>query len=105
MAAEIMRTDVMIVIAVMALVTISMRLSGFWLMRFVPMTPAVKRMLEALPGSVIAAAVLPVVAQGGAIAALAVIAAIATMWLTRSDFVAVVAGMGMAALVRLAGLG
>lgn len=105
MAAEIMRTDFMIVIAVMALVTISMRLSGFWLMRFVPMTPAVRRMLEALPGSVIAAAVLPVVAQGDATATLAVIAALAAMWLTRSDFLAVVAGMGAAALVRLAGFG
>ena len=105
MAAEVMRTDVMLVVAVMALVTVTMRLSGFWLMRFVPMTPAVRRMLEALPGSVIAAAVLPVVAQGGLIAALAVMTALATMWLTRSDFVAVVAGMGIAALARLAGFG
>lgn len=105
MAAEIMRTDVMIVIAAMALATVTLRTSGFWLMRYVPVTPRVKRMIDALPGSIIAAAVLPVVVQGGLVAALAVIAAMVSMWLTRSDFVAVITGMGIAALGRFAGLG
>jgi uncharacterized membrane protein len=105
MPAEIMRTDVIIVIAAMALATVALRTSGFWLMRYVPVTPRVKRMIDALPGSIIAAAVLPVVVQGGLVAALAVIAAMVSMWLTRSDFVAVITGMGIAALVRIAGLG
>jgi uncharacterized membrane protein len=102
---EMMRTDVMIVIAAMAFVTIALRITGFWLMRYVPMTPRVKRMVDALPGSIIAAAVLPVVVQGGLIAALAVVAAMLSMWLTRSDFVAVITGMGIAALARFAGIG
>ena len=105
MIADAMRTDVMIVIAAMALVTLALRTSGFWLMRYVPVTPRVKRMIDALPGSIIAAAVLPVVAQGGMVAALAVVAAMLSMWLTRSDFVAVITGMGIAALARFAGLG
>ena len=105
MAAELMRTDVMIAIAAMALVTVTLRTTGFWLMGYVPVTPRVKRMLDALPGSIIAAAVLPAVAQGGIVAALAIVAAMVSMWLTRSDFVAVIAGMGIAALARLAGLG
>lgn len=105
MMADAMRTDVMIVIAAMALVTLALRTSGFWLMRYVPVTPRVKRMIDALPGSIIAAAVLPVVAQGGMVAALAVVAAMLSMWLTRSDFVAVITGMGIAALARFAGLG
>ena len=105
MAAELMRTDVMIVIAAMALATVALRTTGFWLMRYVPETPRVKSMLEALPGSIIAAAVLPVVGQGGLVAALAVLAAMASMWLTRSDFVAVITGMAVAALARFAGLG
>jgi uncharacterized membrane protein len=105
MAAELMRTDIMIAIAVMGLVTVALRTSGFWLMGFVPVTPRVKRMLDALPGSIIAAAVLPAVAQGGIVAALAVVSAMVSMWLTRNDFVAVVTGMGIAALARLAGLG
>lgn len=105
MIADAMRTDVMIVIAAMALVTLALRTSGFWLMRYVPVTPRVKRMIDALPGSIIAAAVLPVVAQGGMVAALAVVAAMLSMWLTRSDFVAVITGMGIAALARFAGVG
>lgn len=105
MIAEAMRTDVMIVIAAMALVTLALRTSGFWLMRYVPVTPRVKRMIDALPGSIIAAAVLPVVAQGGVVAALAVVAAMLSMWVTRSDFVAVITGMGIAALARFAGMG
>lgn len=105
MTAELMRTDVMIVIAAMALATVTLRTSGFWLMRYVPVTPRVRRMLDALPGSIIAAAVLPAVAQGGIVAVLAVLAAMASMWLTRSDFVAVITGMGIAALARFAGVG
>ena len=105
MAAELMRTDVLIAIAVMGLVTVALRTSGFWLMGFVPVTPRVKRMLDALPGSIIAAAVLPAVAQGGIVAALAVVSAMLSMWLTRNDFVAVISGMGVAALARFAGLG
>lgn len=105
MMADVMRTDVMIVIAAMAIATLALRTTGFWLMRYVPVTPRVKRTLDALPGSIIAAAVLPAVVQGGTVAALAVVAAMASMWLTRSDFVAVITGMGIAALARLAGLG
>jgi uncharacterized membrane protein len=84
---------------------VALRTSGFWLMRYVPMTPRVKRMVDALPGSIIAAAVLPAVVQGGLIAALAVVSAMLSMWLMRSDFVAVITGMGIAALARFAGMG
>ena len=105
MHAEIMRTEILVVIGVMALVTIVMRTAGFWLMGYVPVTPRIRRMLAALPGSIIAAAVLPVVVEGGIVAAMAVVAAMAAMWLTRSDFVAVLAGMGVAAAARFGGLG
>jgi uncharacterized membrane protein len=106
MGAELMQGDKLIVIvAAMALITLALRTTGFFMMRYVPMTPAIQRMLDALPGSIIAAAVLPVVVQGGRVAWLAVISAMVSMWLTRSDFVAVIVGMGVAALVRFYGLG
>lgn len=105
MPAELMRPEILVVIGVMALVTIVMRTAGFWLMGYVPATPRIRRMLAALPGSIIAAAVLPVVVAGGLVAAMAVVAAMAAMWLTRNDFVAVIAGMGVAAAARFAGLG
>lgn len=105
MHAEMMRTEILLVIGAMALVTIVMRTAGFWLMAYVPVTPRIRRMLAALPGSIIAAAVLPIVVEGGLVAAMAVVAAMAAMLLTRNDFVAVLAGMGVAAAARFAGLG
>jgi uncharacterized membrane protein len=100
---SIVHGDVMLAIALMTAVTISLRLGGYFLMSYVTMTPRVRRTLNALPGSVIAAAVLPVATQGGAVAIAAVLAAMLAMALTRSDIVAVIAGSGTAALLRLAG--
>lgn len=100
---SIVHGDVMLAVALMTAVTISLRLGGYFLMSYVTMTPRVRRMLNALPGSVIAAAVLPVAVQGGGIAIAAVLAAMLAMALTRSDIVAVIAGSGTAALLRLAG--
>ena len=46
-------------ILTMAAATYAMRAGGFWLMGHVPLTARVRRMLEALPGSVVVATVLP----------------------------------------------
>ena len=106
MSADLMQGDkLMIIVAAMALITLALRTTGFFMMRYVPMTPAIQRMLDALPGSIIAAAVLPAVVQGGRVAWMAVLSAMVAMWLTRSDFVAVIVGMGVAALARFYGLG
>ena len=52
---------VLAAILAMALATYAMRAGGFWLMGHVPPSPRLRRMLEALPGSVVAATVLPIV--------------------------------------------
>lgn len=95
---------VWIAIAAMALVTYAMRAGGFWMMGRVPLTPRVQRMLAALPGSIVAATVLPIVVNGGAVAAAAVGAGVLTMWVARNDFLAVMVGMAVAAAARAAGL-
>lgn len=95
---------VWIAIAAMALVTYAMRAGGFWMMGRVPLTPRVQRMLAALPGSIVAATVLPIVVNGGALAAAAVGAGVLTMWIARNDFLAVMVGMAVAAAARAAGL-
>ena len=100
----LVHADVMFAIAAMTAVTVAMRLGGFFLMGYVTVTPRIRRMLDALPGSVIAAAVLPVAIEGGAVAILAVIAAMLTMYVVRNDLIAVVAGVLVAALTRFAGL-
>lgn len=94
----------LVAIAAMAASTYLMRAGGFWMMTHVPLTPRVRRMLAALPGSVIAATVFPIVAIGGLVAILAIATAGVVMVTTRNDFLAVIAGMGSAALLRAAGL-
>ena len=92
---EFMRSDVMIAFAVMTAVTVASRLGGYWLMGYVTITPRVRRRLDALPGSIIVAASLPVAVNGGAAVAITII--------RRNEFVAVITGMAVAALARALG--
>ncbi len=91
-------------ILAMAVVTYLTRIAGFWLMGHVPLTPRTRRMLEALPGSVIAATVLPIMAQLGLPAALGIAAVLLVMVRFRNEFLAIATGIGVAALVRAGGL-
>ncbi len=91
-------------IAVMAAVTYAMRAGGFWLMGQVPLTPRLRRMLEALPGSVVISAVLPIMVRDGVPAALAIAAAAVVMLVLRNDLLAVLTGVAVAASIRAAGL-
>jgi uncharacterized membrane protein len=100
---DFVRSDVMLAFAVMMVVTVASRLGGFWLMGYVNITPRVRRMLDALPGSIIIAAALPVAVNGGPIVLLAIAAAIAVTIIRRNEFVAVITGMLVAALARAMG--
>jgi uncharacterized membrane protein len=100
---EVLRSDVMIAFAVMTAVTVASRLGGYWLMRFVEVTPRVRRMLDALPGSIIVAAALPVAVNGGPIVMFALAAAMLVTIIRRNDFLAVITGMAVAALARALG--
>jgi uncharacterized membrane protein len=87
-------------ILAMAAVTYPMRAGGFWLMAHVPLTARVRRVLEALPGAVVVATVLPILVREGLPAVLAIAAAGAAMIVRRNDFLAVIVGMAAAALAR-----
>src|SRR5262249_13846712 len=102
---DLVRSDVMIAFAVMMVVTVASRVGGFWLMGYVNITPRVRRMLDALPGSIIIAAALPVAVNGGPIVLLGIAAAIAITIIRRNEFVAVITGMLVAALARALGFG
>lgn len=91
-------------ILAMAATVFFMRAGGFWAMGHVTVTPRVRRMLEALPGSIVAAIVLPVVAKIGTVAAIAVVAAVASMILRRNELAAVIVGVLAAVAARAAGL-
>ena len=49
---------VLLAILVMAAMNYLMRAAGFWVMAHVPLTRRKQRMLEALPGSIVAASLL-----------------------------------------------
>lgn len=93
----------LLAILVMAITTFLMRAGGYWLMAHVPLTARVRRMLEALPGSIVTAIVLPIVINVGPAALLATVAAAVVMILRRNEFLAVVTGVAVAALARSVG--
>jgi len=100
---ELARTDVLVAFVAMMAVTVAARAGGFFVMRYIPVTARVRRMLDALPGSIIVAASLPVVISGGVVVIVAIIAAMAVTIVRRNDFVAVIIAMVVAALARTLG--
>lgn len=94
----------LVAILVMAAATYLMRAAGFWLMAHVPLTPRVRRMLSALPGSIIAAIVLPLIAKSGPAAVLAIAVAAAVMVARRNEILAIAVAVTLAALGRSVGL-
>jgi uncharacterized membrane protein len=92
------------VIVAMTAVTAFSRFAGFWMMGRVTLTPRITRMLEALPGSVVAALILPVIMKEGLSAATAMVAvALMMIWL-RNEFLALACGIAIIAAMRATGL-
>lgn len=90
-------------IVAMAAATYLCRISGVVLMGYVPLTPPVRRGLKALPGSIIAATVLPVVERLGIAAGAALAAGLLTMIVLRNELLALLVGMGVVAALRAIG--
>lgn len=90
-------------ILAMAAATYLCRLSGVALMSRVRMTERLRRGLEALPGSIIVATVLPIAVESGAAAIAGVLAAAATMALARNEIAGLAAGLATVAALRAAG--
>lgn len=80
------------------------RAGGYWLIGHFRIGPRLHRVLNALPGAVIAATVAPILLKGGVSALFAMVAATVTMIVVRNDFAAVMAGVVTAALVRAVGI-
>lgn len=90
----------LLAICVMAAVTVFNRTAGFFLMRLIPVTPRVRKVLDCLPGSVLVALLAPGAVHGdkGMIAGL--VAAVVAAKLVRNDIVPVAAAMVAAAATR-----
>ena len=94
----------LIAILAMAAATLLTRMSGYWLMGHIPMTRRVRRSLEILPGAIMAATVIPIVAKIGVVALIAVIVAAVSMMVRRNEFLAVGLAIAAASLARAYGL-
>jgi uncharacterized membrane protein len=94
----------LVAILVMAAMNYLMRAAGFWVMAHVPLTRRTRGMLEALPGAIVAATVLPIIARSGPAAAIAVALAASVMIVRGNSFLAVAVGVGAAALLRATGV-
>ncbi len=87
-------------IAAMALVTVLLRVGGYWLIGRVPLTRRLQRGLEALPVAIFAATVTPLALSGGPAGWVAAPAVAAVMFLTGKEVLALAAGLAVATFVR-----
>jgi uncharacterized membrane protein len=94
----------LIAILAMAAATLTTRFAGYWLMGHIPMTRRVRRCLEILPGAIMAAAIVPIVAKVGPSALAGVIVAALSMIVKRNEFIAVGLALVAVSLVRAYGL-
>lgn len=97
--------DSMFLIAIlgMAAVTYAMRAGGYWIMGRVPLTPRIRRALEALPGAIIVSTILPIALKGGVPVALSLIVSAAVMAVVRKEYIAVFCAVGAVAAIRAYG--
>lgn len=100
---DVLPYGVYAIIVVMTAVSAFLRLAGFWMMGRVTLTPRILRMLEALPGSVVAALVVPVIFKEGLSAGVAVVAVTLVMIWGRNEFIALACGIAIVAGGRAMG--
>jgi uncharacterized membrane protein len=93
-----------VAIAAMALATYLCRAGGVALMSRVRLTRRIERALQALPGSIVVATVLPIAIRGGAPAMIGLAAALTAMSLTRHELPALLAGLLAVSAARALGL-
>lgn len=93
-----------LVILAMAAATYFCRSFGYFVMGYVPLTKHVRRGLEALPGAVVVSIVVPGAVAAGTPGILAVMAGMLAMWITKRDFLGLLAGCLAAIGARSAGL-
>lgn len=96
------RPDVLQAILLLGLASLACRVSGFFVMRYVSITPRVEAWLRAIPISLIGAILGPVAVNGGPPEWLGLVAAIGLMYFTANEFVGAIGACAVVALTRAA---
>lgn len=87
------------ILAMMA-TTILAKVMGFWILGRVSLTPRVRRGLEALPGGVILATIVPITLESGLPGMAGIAVATLVMIATRKDWLAIAMGLAIVAAIR-----
>jgi uncharacterized membrane protein len=95
-----MRNDVVVAILAMAAAAFACRAGGFFLMRFVPITPRIEAGLRMIPIALVAAILSVAALKGGPPEWAGIVAALVAMAATRSDLAAIAAGVVCVAALR-----
>jgi len=97
----LIRPDALAAILLMGLASYACRAGGFFLMRYVTVTPRVEAWLKAIPVALIGAILGPIAANGGPPEWLGLATAVLVMKFIGNDFVSVIASVAAVALSRL----
>jgi uncharacterized membrane protein len=94
------RPDILIAIALIGAVSLVCRFGGFFLMRYVAITPRVEAWLRAMPVALVGAIIGPVAAKGGPPEWLGLAVAAGLMRWIGNEFVGCVGGIATVAIAR-----
>jgi len=94
------RPEQTLVIVAMAVVVFALRAGGFWLMRFVRLSPRIDAGLKVLPLAIMVGIVAPAAVKGGIPEITAIGVIIGARRVTGSDVAAILCGLATVALLR-----
>jgi uncharacterized membrane protein len=94
------RPEFLLFAAILGVASLVCRLGGFWIMRFVDITPRLEAALRATPLAVMVGLVTPAALRGGVIELTALVITGLAMKATRSDLLSAVIGVAVVALGR-----
>jgi uncharacterized membrane protein len=94
------RADYLFLLLALALASYACRVSGFWIMRYVSVTPRLEAALRAAPLAVMVGVVAPAAVRGGVPEAAGLVGvAVAMLW-RRNDLLATLVGVFVVASLR-----
>ncbi len=94
------RTEFFLFILALGCASLACRFCGFWIMRFVDITPRVEAALKATPVAVMVGLVVPAALRGGAVEWAGIVVSGIAMKLTNNDLLAAVIGVAVVAVGR-----
>ena len=95
------RADILLAIGLLGVVSMVCRFGGFFLMRYVAITPRVEAWLRAMPVALVGAIIGPVAVKGGPPEWLGLAAAVGLMRWTGNEFIACAVAIAAVAGTRL----